>query len=441
MQVLSVNTALPDLITVKGRALRTGIFKLPVAGRVAVNTLGLAADAQIEPRKMGQVHHAVHAYPHEHYAFWQARLALAPLPAGQFGENLTVRGLLEHEVRMGDVLRAGSAVLQVAQPRIPCGKLNARMGSRIAPDFLATGRTGYYLRVLTPGDIGAGDAVHLLERDPQSATVAEFVRVTQFDYWDAQALQALLRCRDLMPAWQEAITAKIARAQAASGWHGLRELIITQREQDAHGNVSLRLACARGQRLPPYRAGQRLGVVLNAQGGDQQRHAYVLCGHPQDTGAYRITLRADPQAPPDHLAPRLAALPVGAGLRCAAPHGPACLPDTPDATRPVVLFCSDLGWAATTSVLHELRALGARQIHVCGAPAPLEPVALRAQALATMQEMPGCTWHPWPECPTVHWGDSDILVAGPREFIAQVTTLLQARDVSPAILRVMRCDE
>jgi len=220
MRILSVNVGESRPLTVKQQTVQTGIFKTPVPGPVPVTRLGLQGDVRVEKRKMGLEHHAVYAYPFEHYAYWQAELAREPFPMGQFGENLTVTGLLEEEVRIGDIFRMGSAVLQVAQPRIPCAKFNARMGVRFAPMFLASRKVGYYLRVLTEGTVAEGDAIELLERDEASPTMEEFVRVTQFESWDTQGLEQLLRARDLMPDWRETIESKLARSRTASGWHG-----------------------------------------------------------------------------------------------------------------------------------------------------------------------------------------------------------------------------
>ncbi len=157
----------------------TGIFKEPVEGRVLARTLGLEGDAQADTRvvKGGQVHggveKAVYLYPAAHYALWQQELA-RDLPFGQFGENLTVTGLDEETVRVGDTLRVGEALFQVTTPRGPCFKLDIRMG---IPEFRnrmdETGRTGFYVRVLEEGTVGAGDAVEVVSSDAAARTILE----------------------------------------------------------------------------------------------------------------------------------------------------------------------------------------------------------------------------------------------------------------------------
>src|SRR3954447_19020325 len=127
MRVVSVNVSLPRLIESRGGAVSTSIFKEPAGGRVLVRRLSLAGDWQADLRYHGGLNKAVYAYPLEHYARWARELGRDDLRPGQFGENLTVEGLTENTVRLGDVLRIGTARLQVTQPRQPCFKLGIRM--------------------------------------------------------------------------------------------------------------------------------------------------------------------------------------------------------------------------------------------------------------------------------------------------------------------------
>ena len=155
----------------------TGIFKIPVAGRVNVHRLGLEGDVQVDRRVHGGLGKAVYIYPHEHYSHWETFLSRKDFSFGQFGENLTTLGLLENEVRVDDKLRIGSVLLQVTQPREPCFKLMTKMNDfRFAKPFLTSGRTGFYLRVLEEGDLGAGDAITHVATDPAAPTIREVVQ-------------------------------------------------------------------------------------------------------------------------------------------------------------------------------------------------------------------------------------------------------------------------
>jgi MOSC domain-containing protein YiiM len=177
MQLLSIQVGRPRLVTHGGRSVRTAIYKEPVLFRVRVRRLNLEGDAQADLRVHGGPDKAVYAYDLGGYEHWRRELGWE-LPFGQFGENLTVEGMPETKVRIGDVYRIGTAVLQVAQPRSPCYKLAMKMQRpRFLKPFLASGRTGFYLRVLEEGEIGAGDWIQLLSRDPESPTVEQTTRL------------------------------------------------------------------------------------------------------------------------------------------------------------------------------------------------------------------------------------------------------------------------
>lgn len=172
MKVVSVNVASAGALFIEqsGHKYRiaTGIHKQPVQGPVAVNRLGLAGDEQADLTVHGGLDKAVYAYPAEHYAFWAAQRLAAlkrdePLPPGSMGENLTIEGLLESDVWIGDRLQIGSAILEVTQPRQPCFKFNAKMGfSHAAKMMVQAGNSGFYLRVVQTGDVRAGDAITLV---------------------------------------------------------------------------------------------------------------------------------------------------------------------------------------------------------------------------------------------------------------------------------------
>ena len=188
-EVLAVCVGQPRAIPVldaSGRehTIVSGIYKEPVAGRVRARLWGLEGDGQADTRviKGRQVHggadKAIYLYPFEHYAEWQRELA-RELEFGQFGENLTITGLLEDSTRAGDILRIGETLLQVTTPRGPCYKFDIRMGISDAKERMnQNGRTGFYVRVLEEGTIGAGDSVELVSSDAASQTILEYHRAT-----------------------------------------------------------------------------------------------------------------------------------------------------------------------------------------------------------------------------------------------------------------------
>jgi MOSC domain-containing protein YiiM len=174
--LISVNVGLPREIEWRGKRVRTGIWKEPVAGPVRVGRLNLEGDGQGDPDVHGGPAKAVYAYPSEHYDLWRAELDMPDLGWGGFGENLTTAGLSEAIVRIGDRLRIGTAEFQVTRPRLPCYKLAIRIDRPdIERRFLRTGRTGFYLSVVLEGHVAAGDAIEPVASSEMGPTVAEVV--------------------------------------------------------------------------------------------------------------------------------------------------------------------------------------------------------------------------------------------------------------------------
>ncbi|HEY6096399.1 MAG TPA: MOSC domain-containing protein [Gallionellaceae bacterium] len=450
MQILSVNVGASRTLTIKEKTVHTGLYKMPMSGPVRVTRLGLQNDVLIEHRPMGLEHHAVYAYPHEHYAYWQRELGREPFPLGQFGENLTVTGLLEEEVRIGDIFRFGGTVLQVAQPRIPCAKLDDRMGMRFARMFLASRKVGYYLRVLQEGSVAQGDTIELIERDENSPTMEEFVRVTHYEYWDALALQHLLQARDLMPAWRETIEGKLALTLSVKGWHGLREFEVVRREEECRDTFSLYLKCARGRELAPFHGGQKITVVLGGHTPNQDRRAYALSGSPRDLASYRITVRhmlaPDAGLPAGIVSSHLNSLKVGDRIQCTAPHGAlmhhqkqscnACIP---------LLVSHGMGIAPMLSLLYELEANQAPAVLLFHEPSPCDPQGLLREVRALMarnpgfrmlETAPGETLNLDAELISYHapMPQADVHIAGPRSFVDRLSGQLKDSGIEPSVM-------
>ena len=167
LTLLHVSRGVCQPLRVGERSVLSAIAKAPVPGPVAVGRLGMEGDEQADPSVHGGLDKALYAYPVEHLAFWQAQrqqhgLASAALPPGFMGENLTVQGLLEHEVYVGDRLHFPECTLRVTAPREPCFKFNAVMGFVQAGRAMAqTGRCGFYLAVERPGSLEAGQHARL----------------------------------------------------------------------------------------------------------------------------------------------------------------------------------------------------------------------------------------------------------------------------------------
>ena len=160
MRLISVNAGLPREVQWRGRSVSTSIWKTPVDGRVHVGFLNVDGDRQSDLSVHGGRDKAVYVYPSEHYPYWREQLPGFDLSWGSFGENFTIEGLLESDVSAGDRLDIGTASFVITEPRTPCYKLGIRFGREdMIKRFLESGRSGFYLRVLAEGEVGAGDAV------------------------------------------------------------------------------------------------------------------------------------------------------------------------------------------------------------------------------------------------------------------------------------------
>jgi len=174
MKLSSLNLSDAKPYTLGNRSGETGIFKTPVLHRVDVLLDGLLGDTQVDRKNHGGPDKAVYAFSTAESAFWKQELGLNNIAPGKFGENLLVDGLDDSSVAIGDTFEIGSTVLQVAQPRQPCFKMNIAFElDTMARLFVDRGRTGIYLRVLHTGDIGAGDAVQLIDRAANPLSVAK----------------------------------------------------------------------------------------------------------------------------------------------------------------------------------------------------------------------------------------------------------------------------
>ncbi len=204
MKLISVNVGLPKNISTGDKSVTTGIFKEPVAGMVHVRTLNLDGDRQADLSVHGGPDKAVYAYPSEHYEFWRPELSLDLSEWGAFGENLTIEGLSEESVSIGDRFGIGTALFEVTQPRLPCLKLAAKFQREdIIRRFLASRRTGFYLRVLEEGSLQAGDAIALLKQDPHRVTVREITDLYVTKKPEPSRIDRVLSVEALPKSWRE----------------------------------------------------------------------------------------------------------------------------------------------------------------------------------------------------------------------------------------------
>ena len=359
--LVSVNVGMPKDVAWQGKTVFTGVFKDPVSGPRRVRKLNVDGDGQGDLGGHGGEQRAVFVYQLQSYRYWERELGRSDFVHGQFGENLTVEGLSDDEVCIGDRYRIGTAVFEVTQPRVTCYRVGLRMNDPRIPALLVSHRRpGFYFRVLEEGDVEAGDEIIKLASGPEPMTVAEVDALLYLPGHPRQQLLRALRIPALSPGWQASFRALVegepgggnAGLTAASpppAWPGFRRLTVTGIEPESDSVISIRLEDPDGAPLPAARPGQYL--TLRLQPDDQQRSLlrnYSLSG-PPDAGYYRITVKHEHAgAASGYLHTRLR---VGAQLEIAAPRGIFIL-DSTDA--PVLLISAGIGATPVLAMLHAL---------------------------------------------------------------------------------------
>ena len=196
-------------LTLGRRSIKTAFVKAPVDVPLRLGELGFPGDEHVY-EDHGGLDMAALAYPFEHYSYWR-ECGLDLPEAGAFGENLTVTGLVETDVHLGDVFEVGTSVVQVTQPRAPCYKIAARYGDKdLSVTVQNEGLIGYLLRVLVEGDVSAGDSMRLVHRDSHGVTVAEAGRVANVDRNDLDAAERVLAVEALGSSTRRKLAARVA---------------------------------------------------------------------------------------------------------------------------------------------------------------------------------------------------------------------------------------
>ncbi|HVA94702.1 MAG TPA: MOSC domain-containing protein [Candidatus Dormibacteraeota bacterium] len=202
--LISVQVGVPRNLQWDHEDVATGIFKFPVEKRIRLKEFNLDGDRQADLSVHGGRDKAVYAYPCEHYPYWKKELPGIDLPWGAFGENFTTAGLLEDGVCLGDQFQIGTAEVVVTQPRIPCFKLNLKFQrDDLIKRFLASRRSGFYLRVLREGEIGRGDEIAWTHRDENRVSVSDALRIYLHEPGSNELRERALRVEHLSAAWRE----------------------------------------------------------------------------------------------------------------------------------------------------------------------------------------------------------------------------------------------
>ena len=197
MKLMSVNIGKEKTYDFDGFIIKSGLEKSPVFDNVFIHKLGVTGDEQAEKVVHGGVDKAVCLYPFEHYEYWENTLN-RKMPENSFGENLTVQGMTEKDVCIGDIFQIGEVVLQITQPRQPCYKLtyihNVPKMSFLSQD---SGFTGYYARVLKEGNLNVNDKITLIEKSPHNISVEFTNQILHNDNKNTEAIKKILEVKEI----------------------------------------------------------------------------------------------------------------------------------------------------------------------------------------------------------------------------------------------------
>lgn len=214
MQIVSVNVGLPQTIVYQGKELVTGIYKSPTSSSLYVSKIQLDGDGQADLTVHGGADKALCVYPEEHYAYWEQALG-QKMEAGMFGENLTIRGLLEIDVCIGDTYAIDEVVVQVSQPRQPCHKLAKRLNQADAVlRVQETGYTGYYFRVLTEGTISKDSSIKLIAKGESGVTITYANQIKYHENNNVEAVQRISAIGELSASWKQSFLKRLTELTA-----------------------------------------------------------------------------------------------------------------------------------------------------------------------------------------------------------------------------------
>jgi ferredoxin-NADP reductase/MOSC domain-containing protein YiiM len=374
--LVSVNVGLPQDVAWHGRTVYTGAWKTPVSGPRMVRRLNIDGDGQGDLGGHGGENRAVLVYQLDSYRHWAQEFHRKDLAPGCLGENFTVEGLPDDEVCIGDRYRIGNAVFEVTQPRVTCYRAGMRIGEpRMAALLVAHRRPGFYCRVITEGDVEAGQEIVKMSSGPGEVSVAEIDALLYLPGHPRDALQRALDIPALSPGWKTSLHSLLEQADGASGavgnvgltaaasspppaWAGFRALRVSGVHDESRHVRSVSLGAPDGAPLPAWLPGQSITLRLQPDSGAPVLiRNYSLSNRPGSDG-YRISVKEELHG-------------VGSGylhahvtagdlLDVAAPRGSFFLTD---GDAPVILLSAGVGITPVLSMLHALANAGShRQI-------------------------------------------------------------------------------
>jgi MOSC domain-containing protein YiiM/ferredoxin-NADP reductase len=467
-RLVSVNVGMPRDVEWRDRTVHTGIWKDPVQGRVRVGKLNVEGDGQGDLAGHGGEQRAVFVYQIESYRHWQKELGRTDFVHGQFGENFTIDGLPDDEVCIGDRYRIGNALFEVTQPRVTCFRVGIRTNEPRMPALLtSSGRPGFYFRVIEEGDVGAGDAIVLVDHGPQRMTVAEINALLYSPDHPREKLVRALRIPALSPGWRWSFNALLRShtdseqgagnaglmpaAAARTAKPGFRPMRIARIVRECADVISLVLqpadrradGSADGSAVTPALPGQFIVLRMRPPAGPLLYRSYSLSG-PVSSQEYRISVKIEPNGAAGKY---LDTLQTGDVLEASEPRGSFTLQP---GDGPVVLLSAGIGATPVLAMLHALAAQAtSREIWWLHSARNVKVHAFAAEArqlIGGLARAKGRVWYSRPE-PADRLGtdydiagrmtieslqqlavprEGDFYICGPSAFLDDMSTSLLA---------------
>jgi ferredoxin-NADP reductase/MOSC domain-containing protein YiiM len=444
--LLSVNVGLPKDVEWQGRTVYTGVFKAPVPGRRMVRRLNIDGDGQGDLDGHGGEQRAVLVYQTDSYAHWSKVFDKDLGGYGAFGENFTVDGLADDEVHIGDRYRIGEAEFEVTQPRVTCFRVGLRLGEPRLPALLVGHhRPGFYLRVLTEGEVGAGDQIIRTKVGPHQLTVAEVDALLYLPNPDHDRINDALDIPALSPGWQGSFRDVLAGGGGLApipvghepAWRGFRKLRVDRVVPETASITSFYLAGTDDQPLPPAQPGQYLTLRVPEAGDPVPVRSYSL----SDPAKYRISVKREGPGSVsgficDHLKP-------GALVEVAPARGEFLLAD---GTHPILLISAGIGVTPVLAMLHRLAAdRDPRQIWWIHTAHDASHLAFASETRALVADLPNAQEHVFWSTETRLTGpvldalappkEADAYVCGPESFMDDISAALVDYGLKPARVR------
>jgi ferredoxin-NADP reductase/MOSC domain-containing protein YiiM/ferredoxin len=374
--LISVNVGLPRDVEWQGKVVRTAVFKRPVPGRVMARRLNLDGDGQGDLAGHGGEHRALMVYQLDSYRYWEKQLQRQELEYGQFGENLTVDGLADSEVCIGDRYRIGGALFEVTQPRVTCYRVGIRMNNpQIAALLVSHKRPGFYFRVIEEGEIGAGDEITKVADGPERVSVAEIDGLLYLPGHSRDQLERALRIPSLSAGWKGSLEALLAdegkehgnaglapSAAPPPAWSGFRSLRVAAVERESVDVLSFVFEAEDRRPLPAPLPGQFLVLKIEPDKNAASILRSYSISSPAGAGIYRISVKRADGGGSRYLHDRIRA---GDLIQVSAPRGSFTLAAD---DKPVVLLSAGIGATPVLSMLHSIAATSAnstREIWWC----------------------------------------------------------------------------